>query len=383
MDIEILRSLLGVVGVFVIASFMPWTAYSFFTFRLDLKKKEYRAMLLHLGYSEERGPAYLPSLEVEYKPFDYLLPVAFATLITTLCSIVLIYGSKIVGEPQISLILNGPYIAYDETLEENVRNRLFGMLIIAFSFMGAYIWSIQALFRRLATVDLTPGAFYSVGIRIIFSVFIALLLYYWLTDGNVKSIIENKNPLNTPSTLALYAFFAGMFPQRVLQYLSDKVMFMNSVDSKKSDPLPLQMIEGITLFERTRFVEVGITNAQNLAKSNFIELIIRTPFNPREIIDWIGQARLYLYFKDDISKLRKAGVRTVFNLKTLGQVPENLKVIADLTEGVSIEKLKLVFELVNQDKDIKELGDALEKLVLTQDSISKKSGEKKRASGQI
>ncbi len=366
MDIESIRSWLGVVGVFVIASFMPWTAYSFFTFRLDLKKKEYSAMMEHLGYSEESGPAYLPSLDVEYKPFDYILPVAFATLITILCSIVLIYGSKIVGEPNISLILNGPYIAYDEMIkDDNVRNRLFGMLIIAFSFMGAYIWSIQSLFRRLATVDLTPGAFYSVGIRIIFSVFIALLLYYWLTGGNIKSIIDNGNPLNTPSTLALYAFFAGMFPQRVLQYLSDKVMFMNSADSKKSDPLPLQMIEGITLFERTRFVEVGITNAQNLAKSNFIELIIRTPFNPREIIDWIGQARLYLYFKDDISELRKAGVRTVFNLKTLGQVPDNLKVIAGLTEGISIEKLKLVFELVNQDKDIHELGCALEKLVLT------------------
>jgi len=371
--IEILRIIMGVLGVAIMASFMPGTAYSFFTFRLKRKRTEYSEMLKQLGYSKDEGPAYLPSLEDEYEPHDYYLPVTFATIITILCAIVLIFGSRIAGEPGLDLILRGPSIAYIDTLAPDVKNSMFGMLIIAFAFMGSYIWSIQALFRRLATVDLTPGVYYSVGIRIIFSVFMGLLIYYFLTDGDIETVIKSGNPLNSPSSLTLYAFFAGMFPQRALQYMQDKVHFMNSNDKMKADPLPLQMIEGIDLYERTRFVEVGVDNAQNLAKSNFIELIIRTPFNPREIIDWIGQARLYLYFKNDIVHLRNAGVRTIFNLKTLGEDEEQLERIALLAKEVPIEKLKLVYAIIKDDTDIEELNSAHDRLILTRDKLSKKN----------
>lgn len=173
MDIETLRVTMGIMGVVIMAVFMPWTAYSFFTFRLKRKKTEYSVMLENLGYSKDNGPAYLPSLEGEYEPLDYYLPVAFASIITILCATVLIFGSRIVGHPEISLIINGPSIAFYDALEPADKNSLFGMLIIVFAFMGSYIWSMKSLFRRLATVDLMPGAYYAVGIRIIFSVFIA------------------------------------------------------------------------------------------------------------------------------------------------------------------------------------------------------------------
>jgi hypothetical protein len=376
MDSETLRIFMGICGVIIMAAFMPWTAYSFFTFRLKRKKTEYSEMLKQLGYSKGKGPAYLPSLEDEYEPLDYYLPVTFATTITILCAIVLVFGSTIANHPDISLIINGPSIAYFKDLGTNDKNTLFGMLIIALAFMGSYIWSIQALYRRLATVDLTPGVYYSLGIRIIFSIFIAMLIYYWLTNGNIETILKSDNPLNTPSNLALYSFFAGMFPQRALQYLQDKVIFINSSDKMKADPLPLQMIEGIGLYERTRFIEVGIENVQNLAKSNFIDLIIRTPFNPREIIDWIGQARLHLYFKNDIVHLRNAGIRTIFNLKTLGKNEKFLEKTASLTKQVPIDKLKIVYEIIKDDKDIEELNNALDKLILTQKKVKHKHQNK-------
>lgn len=361
--ILISKLIMGAVGVIVMASFMPWTAYSFLTSRLTRKQNEYKEMLDLLGYTKGvKRPAYLPALEKEYDRSDYYLPVAFATVITVLCAIVLIFGPRLMEHPEQSLILNGPSILTDSTIKQSDRSILFGMMIIAFAFVGSYIWSIQYLFRRLATVDLTPSAYYGVGIRIIFSIFVALFIYYTLTDGTVPPTGKFE-VYNSPATLALFAFFAGMFPQRALQYLSDKVRFMRVNDKMKADPLPLQMIEGIGLFERTRFLEVGIDNAQNLAKSNFIELIIRTPFNPREIIDWIGQARLYLYFKDHIKDLHNAGVRTIFNLHALGSDEENLKKIATLSENVPLDKLKVVYEIIKNDADIIELKRALERLI--------------------
>lgn len=361
---------MGVVGVVVMSLFMPWTVYSFFTFRLKRKKTEYKYMLKQLGYSKGKGPAYVPTLDDEYELRDYFLPVAFAFIITALCATVLVFGPRMMGYPNVSLVLNGPSIDSSTImskykLDKDAVDNLFGMLIIGLAFMGSYIWSIQALFRRLATVDLTPGAYYAVGIRMILSVFAALLLYYFLADGNISGLDESqKHFYNSPSILAIYAFFAGMFPQRALQYLQDKVRFMGTKNKRSADPLPMQMIEGIGLFERTRFVEVGIDNAQNLAKSNFIELIIRTPFNPREIIDWIGQARLYLYFKDDIIHLRKAGIRTVFNLYDLGKENDNLKKISGLSKDVSPEKIKIVFDIVKHDPDINELMRAKRKLIV-------------------
>lgn len=369
MDWDTFRIIMGGVGVVILTSFMPWTAYSFFTSRLSRKKSEYKVMLDRLGYTGDQRPAYMPSLENEYEHHDYILPVVFASVITMMCAVVLIFGPRFFDHPELSLILNGPSIAYNPLLAVADKNSLFSMMIIAFAFMGSYIWSIQYLFRRLATVDLTPGAYYGVGIRIIFSVFVALLMYYLFTGGdivNVKPAETFMDSVTSPSPpwLALYAFFAGMFPQRLLQYLQDKVHFMNMKGKMKADPLPLQMIEGIGLFERTRFVEVGIDNAQNLAKSNFIELIIRTPFTPREIIDWIAQARLYLYFKEDIRYLRNVGVRTIFNLQVLGADEKNLEKIASLSKEISLDKLKLVYEIIKNDPDINELRRALERLVL-------------------
>lgn len=369
---ETFRIILGVLGVIILASFIPATAYSFFTSRLIKKESEFKEMLHQLGYSDGKGPAYLPSLQSEYEHRDYYLPVGFATIITIICAITLNFGTQMFHHPELNLILHGPSIAFIEDLQPGEKDSLFTVMIIAFAFTGSYIWSIQYLFRRLATVDLTPGAYYGVGVRIIFSIFVALMLYYFLTGGNISNTIDPSSNSSTasvfasPSMLALYAFVAGMFPQRALQYLKDKITFTRTNSKLKADSLPLEMIEGIGLFERTRFLEVGIDNAQNLAQSNFIEMIIRTPFNPREIIDWIGQARLYLAFKGDIQLLRSVGIRTIFDLKVIAgtDCEENLQRIAKLSNGIPLEKLQIICKIIEQDDDIVELQRALTKLVI-------------------
>ena len=369
---ETFRIILGVLGVIILASFIPATAYSFFTSRLIKKESEFKEMLHQLGYSDGKGPAYLPSLQSEYEHRDYYLPVGFATIITIICAITLNFGTQMFHHPELNLILHGPSIAFIEDIQPGEKDSLFTVMIIAFAFTGSYIWSIQYLFRRLATVDLTPGAYYGVGVRIIFSIFVALMLYYFLTGGNISNTIDPSSNSSTasvfasPSMLALYAFVAGMFPQRALQYLKDKITFTRTNNKLKADSLPLEMIEGIGLFERTRFLEVGIDNAQNLAQSNFIEMIIRTPFNPREIIDWIGQARLYLAFKGDIQLLRSVGIRTIFDLKVIAgtDCEENLQRIAKLSNGIPLEKLQIICRIIEQDDDIVELQRALTKLVI-------------------
>ncbi|MCK5312791.1 MAG: hypothetical protein KAJ62_11815 [Desulfobacteraceae bacterium] len=90
------------------------------------------------------------------------------------------------------------------------------------------------------------------------------------------------------------------------------------------------------MFSKIRLAEIGIDNAQNLALANFKEMIVKTPFNPRMILDWIAQAKLYIIVKGGIVELREAGIRNVFGLITL-------------CNGDQFDKLDILSEKIGTD----------------------------------
>jgi len=161
---------------------------------------------------------------------------------------------------------------------------------------------------------------------------------------------------NAESTtnLPVVAFLSGMFPDEALIYLRDKTAVFARKGNQESDALPSEMIEGISMFHKARLSEVGIDNAQNLAAANLIELLVKTPFSPRQLIDWIGQAKLYVYFKSDIEKLRTHGIRTVFDLKNACEVEGRCSQIAEKTE-ISEVVLGIVFQQVKADLEVARL----------------------------
>ena len=90
-----------------------------------------------------------------------------------------------------------------------------------------------------------------------------------------------------------------------------------------------------------------LDDSENLANANLLELLIRTPFNPRLLIDWISQAKLYLLFRDKIYTLREARVRTIF----------------DFDKAMSDQEARAnLFSLVEQ---LPQQGDAKEKKITT------------------
>ncbi len=143
-------------------------------------------------------------------------------------------------------------------------------------------WSARDIIRRLISGDLTPSVYYSAGLRMVYAALLSLMLSFLLLAALPIS----------PSDKLIYvvAFLTGM--------------------------LPLDMIEGINGFHAARLSEVGVDNAQNLAEANLLDLLLRTPFNPGQLIDWIAQAKLYAYFKADIEKLRRVGIRTIFDFRS-------------------------------------------------------------------
>jgi hypothetical protein len=120
------------------------------------------------------------------------------------------------------------------------------------------------------------------------------------------------------------------------------------------------MIEGMNLFHRVRLSEVGIDNAQNLAEANLEELIRKTSFNPRLLLDWIAQAKLYVIVKDQISSLRRVGVRTVLDFQAAG-AENGLSTLAQLSE-MSEEQLSTVHRVISEDPDVDTIARARKNL---------------------
>ena len=361
-------ALVKIAVIFLFTAFMPITAVSFLVFRLKQKKEQYSKILVTLGLKDEnrpeQGDSLVPTMETEYSWGDYLLPVGFCTVICLVGSIMLVAGGDVYADrtgecadrkpamPFLSGILfttdNGIHCKKDDEDYSPIRVQQLGSIVVlAFAFLGGFVWSAQNVLRRLTTVDLAPATYYGSGVRIIYACLIALMLLFLLgTSGTEQYIV-------------VVAFLAGMFPERALNFLREKVKIF-SRHQGAADELPLEMIEGINLFHISRLNEIGIDNAQNLARSSLIDILLKTPFNAMQIIDWIAQAMLCVYFKDGIHSLRNIGVRTVFDLRAadasnidaIAQQVDFLEKASNSSVNPSPLRVKLVYEWVKKDPTI-------------------------------
>ena len=325
-------------GVILLTSFMPVTAYSYYKFRLPKKLVQYSKFVD--SFKLQKITLSAPLISDEYTLLDYAFPVAFVTFLCFLGSFSLLLGTE-------SGIAHTPNLLLSGTHFKDLAYQKRSLLACTMGFMGAYVWSCQYIFRRFVTLDLSPAAFFSVGIRMIMAPLVALMFHY--ASAEKLYIVGDSEHM-----LPVVAFLVGMFPISALHYLREKTGIVFGVVTRRADPLPLDMIEGMNLMHKVRLSEVGIDNAQNLAMANLPELLLRTPFNLKKVIDWVGQAKLYIYFKDDIVKLRQARVRTIFDFMEIGGMEEELKKLTQETE-IPESHLNMLYQLSKNDTDIQRL----------------------------
>jgi len=114
------------------------------------------------------------------------------------------------------------------------------------------------------------------------------------------------------------------------------------------------MIEGMNRHHEVRLGEVGIDNAQNLAEADLVELILKTPFGPAQLLDWIAQAHLYVYVKDEIQLLRRYGIRTALDLYEVAADGARLTAIAT-DAGLDPLALSIVARRIGNDPRVGQL----------------------------
>lgn len=175
---------------------------------------------------------------------------------------------------------------------------------ITLAFIGAYFFGLQLLFRRYALKDLRGSAYISVSMRIILSI-----IGVW-----VLSVVSQRVNLLDEGTLYVLSFAIGVFPLVLWQIISHhlKQLKFLTVPNMRSE-LPLEQLDGLTVWHQARLEEEDIENIPNMATADLVDLFLNTRLAPNRIIDWIDQAILYTQLgpnaQDKRDQLHARGIR--------------------------------------------------------------------------
>jgi hypothetical protein len=206
---------------------------------------------------------------------------------------------------------------------------------VNFAFLGAYFFSLQMLVRRFVRRDLGPNAYNAVSLRIILAT-----LGVWVISQALGDTVKGEKFL-------VLAFAIGAFPDIVWQFVGSafkKLPGVGFVLPSLKTGIPLNVIDGLTVWHEVRFEEEDIENVPNLATADIVDLFLNTKFPPHRIIDWIDQAILLTHLGDDTlganaleqtsyRELKKYGLRTATSFVQAWEIAKGLSNEPSLFKG--------------------------------------------------
>ena len=289
-------------ALIVIYLFLPLSALTYYYFRRQRHLAKVERILRVLAVdARDRG-----SYDTAYPGVHLLLAVIYSSIVSIVGLAALMFNEHM--EKTLGLVPS-----------TNAKGMVFpvddSLLMLGMAFLGAYLWGIQYVFRRYVADDLSPGVFYGLSMRMLLAGALAVVIfngYEALAGGGG----ETNQGIGRTMWPAL-AFVLGMFPQRGLAWLREKIPMFSPEKDPTVRHLPLEMVEGISIHDRLRLEECGIDSCHNLATTDFVPLAIGTPYSARTLIDWMLQAKLCIYCGDAMRDLRNYGIRTIVDLEDM------------------------------------------------------------------
>ena len=171
-------------GIVLLISFLPFTFVSYRTLRLPRKEIEHERIIENLKNVDIEDAHTLIVSDRRYSQWDYALPLLFVTIFSLMafCLMFCEGGKRLLSVPKLVLEHDGSDLTCSPAL--------LSMLI---AFLGAYIWSIRYILRRLITIDLPPAAYYGVGVRMVLSTFVSLIFYYFISALPSGELMSGRN----------------------------------------------------------------------------------------------------------------------------------------------------------------------------------------------
>jgi hypothetical protein len=186
------------------------------------------------------------------------------------------------------------------------------LVLICAAYFGAYVHSIQTLFRRFSTFDLRPQVYNAILVRMLMAIIVVYVGAQAIT-ATTAGTDAAREPANIWLALVI-AFSIGAFPNRGIRWFSK---LANRSLNQAADPqteLSVRALLGVSVWHADRLEEIGIDDAQNLACADLSKLLLTTPFDPQVIVNWVDQAILLTRVGAKIDRFREANICTYSDL---------------------------------------------------------------------
>lgn len=179
------------------------------------------------------------------------------------------------------------------------------VVIACYAFLGWFAWSLVTLFERWRSYQVFSATFFRLLTRMAVAVIAAVV---------IRHGYSLFFPADSEIYLVVVAFCCGLVPEAAMSSIVrglQKLQFLQQTQVPP-EPLELTQIEGITPSLRFRLNELGIENAEGMAKVNPVSLTEYTGLPLAETVDWVGQAQLLLLLKPDAYRiLQSHGIRRI------------------------------------------------------------------------
>ena len=110
--------------------------------------------------------------------------------------------------------------------------------------------------------------------------------------------------------MLLLAFFIGIVPETAIAIVQDLLQQWKPIARavpSLGEEHPLSRLDGMTLYDRSHLLEVGIENIESLAHHNIVDIMLWTRIPTARLVDLVDQAILYLHLRGPVLATRQGG----------------------------------------------------------------------------
>lgn len=170
---------------------------------------------------------------------------------------------------------------------------------------GAFFYLLVLLIYRVNATALSPKFLVTSTLR----VSIALVLGFLAGLAGLFDVVSSE------TQRSLLFVLVGAFPSYAGASLQRKAREWFKRPIPGTEPLPLELIDGIDDLIAERLGEMGISEIQHLSTTDPGDLSLRTLYPLERVIDWIDQAILITYLQEHIVEARQLAIRGAIDMK--------------------------------------------------------------------
>jgi hypothetical protein len=289
----------------------------------------------------------------EYSLKQYLVPLAYIYLVLFACyglTHPYVIGSGIwkgLLEEIVAVIGPSQIFATNQGIAGASRDILYGRFLF-WCWLGAYVHSVERTVRHYLVDDLHPDIYVSSARRFIVALVVGTIV---VVGVGVLADFPTRSANSQITIVYIVAFFTGLFPERGVRWVVTIATGVLRQREKLREPRKLMEIEGLSHWQRDRLEQEGVENLQNLATAELLTLIVRTPYDVGQIVDWVDQAILLVYGSTrQVENLGGVGIHRASDLLTA--VQEDANELAEAA-ALGVGELRILHRALRSAANIK------------------------------